>query len=443
MADGHAFDPLSPLVTLLAPGATRALPDFLIISPPKTGSTWLASNLRCHPCIFVPAIKEVKYFSSFYKSLDLNWYAGHFHEGVGRLKGEASPSYAILPLRMIRLVRALLPQVKLIFLMRDPVARAWSHARHNHRYREANFQNHTGHLEGVSDQLWRENFRHPWPYASGDYLGQIKRWLSVFPRQQMFIDLFERIETDPVGLLARILQFLGVRTDVDWSSFPTRETILPGPPKQLSDALKQDLRLLLRERTRTLRAFLQQEIGLSVEEEWAETLAGTSSFSRPSVAQGIDEIEDQALETLLGEMDYPNPRVMAHDFFGFDIILHRGRFLLVSHALGKLELQSLHQAVACERADIPLADSLEGAKNQVLQQVHRQLLRDFRQEQASLRAGHEESLKLLAGVRDSLLSRQDELESRLSEHHIFVTRLSESLPFRLRRWLAQLFTRRI
>ena len=66
-------------------------PDFLVISPPKTGSTWLADNLRRHPQLFVPAIKELKYFSSFFKALDLGWYLDQFSPAQGRLKGEASP----------------------------------------------------------------------------------------------------------------------------------------------------------------------------------------------------------------------------------------------------------------------------------------------------------------------------------------------------------------
>ena len=72
-------------------------PDFLVISPPKTASTWLADNLRCHPQIFVPAAKKVKYFSYYSKWLDLNWYLDQFSAAGGRVKGEVSPSYAILP----------------------------------------------------------------------------------------------------------------------------------------------------------------------------------------------------------------------------------------------------------------------------------------------------------------------------------------------------------
>ena len=68
---------------------TSHRPDFLVISPPKTGTTWLAANLRCHPQIFVPDIKEVKYFSSLLKWLDLEWYQSHFLAGSDRILGLA------------------------------------------------------------------------------------------------------------------------------------------------------------------------------------------------------------------------------------------------------------------------------------------------------------------------------------------------------------------
>ena len=164
-------------------------PDFLVISPPKTGSTWLADNFRHHPRLFVPAIKEVKYFSCFCNWLDLGWYLDHFRAAPGTIRGEASPSYSILPPDRIRLVRALLPDVKLIFLMRDPIARAWSHARHNFRYREARFADCQHDFDDVPESIWHEAFRHEWSLASGDYLGQLRRWREVFPREQFFVEI--------------------------------------------------------------------------------------------------------------------------------------------------------------------------------------------------------------------------------------------------------------
>ena len=44
---------------------------------------------------------------------------------------------------------------------------------------------------------WRTNFTHPWPLASGDYLGQLRRWLSVFPRERFFVGFYEDIAVRP------------------------------------------------------------------------------------------------------------------------------------------------------------------------------------------------------------------------------------------------------
>ena len=132
----------------------RLRPDFLILTPPKTGSHWLAANFSAHPEIFVPAVKEVKYFSSFHKWFDVSWYYDQFAPGLGKFKGEASPTYAFLPVERIQRIRDLMPAVKLIFLMREPMGRAWSHAKHNYRYREANFSNCTADFAAVSAEQW-------------------------------------------------------------------------------------------------------------------------------------------------------------------------------------------------------------------------------------------------------------------------------------------------
>ena len=78
---------------------------------------------------------------------------------------------------MIRQVHACFPHLKLVFLLREPCARAWSHARHMQQYREANFNDEP--IVEPTETDWRENFRHDWTAASGDYLGQLRRWLSV------------------------------------------------------------------------------------------------------------------------------------------------------------------------------------------------------------------------------------------------------------------------
>lgn len=306
----------------------RRRPDFLLISPPKTGSTWLADNLRHHPELFVPAIKEVKYFSCFGRWLDLNWYLDHFAEGEGRVKGEASPSYAILPPGRIRLVRDLLPDAKLIFLLREPIGRAWSHARHNHQYREVNFAGCADALQDVSDDSWRANFRHDWPLASGDYLGQLRHWISVFPRQRFYVDFYERIAGDPAGLLRDVFAFLGVRADVGLEAFPLTERILAGPPGRLRPALRADLHRLHHARTRQLAAFLREQFRLEVPAEWREVLAAEAG-------PGADfEALDFARVVRLEEAFPSAARGVLAGHRGYEVVCHQGQLFAVAQALG-------------------------------------------------------------------------------------------------------------
>jgi hypothetical protein len=464
MESSLSNDAVLPALSWLAPGMAACVPDFLVISAPKTGSTWLAANLRCHPEIFVPAIKEVKYFSSYHEYLDLKWYLGYFREGVGRLKGEASPSYAMLPLRTIRMIRSLMPRVKLIFLMRDPVARAWSHARHNYRYREANFRGYTGDIDSVSDATWGANFNHPWPLLAGDYLGQLRRWLAVFPREQLYVDFYERLSSDPVGLLRDIARFLGARVDVDWSAFPTRETILPGEPKPLPAGLRTELRLLLEARTRELAAFLREHFGLQVGDRWPETLGpelqgvngggGTALERLPADDSGAAVFarasDDTFLATLLQtEVDSAEPRLIEEGYLGHNLVFYRRRFLALPQTLGAIDRQRLNEIAAGARGTqgTLVGDSLDDIKEQVEQHI----LGELRAAQDVLAVKQQELTALrqeLATVRQTLETerreaqeRQEELAAQLAACEEFMARVRRSLPFRLRRAITSLFAR--
>jgi hypothetical protein len=324
-------------------------PDFLVISPPKTGSTWLADNLRLHPQVFIPVVKEVKYFSSYYRWLDINWYLDHFAPSSGRSKGEASPSYAILPAESIRLVRRLFPDLKLIFLMREPVARAWSHAKHNRRYREANFDARAADTP-VLDSDWRANFTHGWPLSSGDYLGQLRRWSSVFPLEQIYVGFYESIARDPAGLLRDIFAFLGLDPDLDLSAFPLRERIQVGPPGELSPCLGRFLHRLLHGRSAELAAFLEQRLGLRPPLEWRAILvpapAGSPDDSFADLFSFPGEFDDAALSHVLWqEAMFPLAhRILVEDYHGYRIDFYRGRLFAVAREAAFVNLEKAGEA---------------------------------------------------------------------------------------------------
>jgi hypothetical protein len=312
-------------------------PDFLVISPPKTGSTWLAHHLRRHPQLHVPAIKEVKYFSCFLRWLDLNWYLDHFAEGEGQVKGEASPSYAILPVERIRLIRRLMPDLKLIYLMREPIGRAWSHARHNHRHREVNLARCEAALDAVPEERWRENFTHDWPLASGDYLGQLRRWTSVFPREQLFVTFYERIASGPEALLRDLFAFLGVRPDVALDGNPLNERILEGPAARLSPSLEGALHRLFHDRTRELAGFLKDRFGLRPPPEWERVL-------RPAAGPGADfeALDFGRVVALEGAFPSAGRGVLA-GHRGYEVVCHQGRLYAFDQALGALRVGDLDE----------------------------------------------------------------------------------------------------
>ncbi|MCK5343962.1 MAG: sulfotransferase domain-containing protein, partial [Candidatus Heimdallarchaeota archaeon] len=253
----------------------ECLPDFMVVSPAKTGSTWLFSNLCCHPDIFIPDIKEVNYFCNNWRLYDINWYLKYFQKGIGLKKGDVSPTYAILPSYAIEVIRSLMPDLKIIFLMRDPIERAWSHARHNLKYHEANFRFNRATNKSVSDENFIRNFTHDWPFTSGDYLNSLQQWCSFFPKEQFYIGFYENIRKEPQKLLTQIFKFLGVGVvDVDLDHFPIKTVFLEGFKKEHSDNLRGYLRTIYKNRTEELVIFLRDKFALKVPDEWKNTLIG-------------------------------------------------------------------------------------------------------------------------------------------------------------------------
>jgi hypothetical protein len=369
-------------------------PDFLVISPPKTGSTWLAANLACHPEIFIPEVKEVRYFCSFLGWLNLDWYLQHFHESGSRLKGEATPSYCVLPCQTIRLIRSLRPQVKLIFLMREPVSRAWSHAKHSYRYRENNFVDYTGSFEAIPDSKWQEHFTHDWSIVSGDYLGQLRRWLSVFPKEQVFVSFYERIESDPQTLLRELFEFLGVSPEIDFGSFRLSEKIMEGQRGEIRPVLKRYLHTIFQSRTRQLAQLLKEKFDLDLPLKWneilnspAEPLLLTAHAPQGEAASTVPatgrwqcrgllsdpaavfarEFDDDYLSDLLGMEARSTPRVV-WQYRGYNIVFFLDQFFAVSQALGPLELDSITEPGLEElqaRGECAVAGSLVEVEEQV------------------------------------------------------------------------------
>jgi hypothetical protein len=227
------------------------LPDFLGIGAAKSGATWLYLNLVHHPQVeFAKRLingkiepegpryqKELRYFRSNAKFLmhSFRSYLRHF-EGVpdGVLKGEISPAYLRLELDRIRFLYSVMPELKVMLMARNPVDRAWSQAKMDL------VQRGTRRFGDITEQEWIDYVRRPAVIAHGDYKSCLDRYLTVFPREQVFIGLFDDVASSPVELFEGVLAFLGVPLCADYADYPLRKkvgagTSYPAPPRVLQE----------------------------------------------------------------------------------------------------------------------------------------------------------------------------------------------------------------
>ena len=210
-------------------------PDFLVIGAHRAGTTWLHRVLRKHPSLWLPPVKELHYFDQLgltrtwqdkkrwrraliagartmdpwilrYLLGQRNdvWYASLFQRArsAGYIVGEVTPAYATLETDVLRRIHRLNPSIKLIFIMREPVSRAWSAVNNGVRKGYA-----SGNLT-LSNALHRAHSKSF--LARSAYTETIARLESVFPKSQLHFCFFDYLKKEPGPFAARILAFLGV-----------------------------------------------------------------------------------------------------------------------------------------------------------------------------------------------------------------------------------------
>jgi hypothetical protein len=240
----------SPEKWLYATGLRSAraltLPEVLGIGAQKAGTTWLYQNLAAHPEVFVPPhVKEVHYFDLLFRR-KLADYAAVFADGAGRVKCDVTPSYGKLPPARIRFVRRVMPDARLVFLMRNPVERAWSQA-------VMDLATRTGRDPGsLDDDALRAHFRNPRIVENGLYTRILERWLAHFPEDRLFVGFYEDVCERPRELLGRLFDHIGVSRQVEWEAFPVDERVFAGPGPVLPEAHRAELQQIFGDEIRRL-----------------------------------------------------------------------------------------------------------------------------------------------------------------------------------------------
>ena len=227
------------------------MPNFLVIGAAKAGTTSLYRYLRSHPDIYLSPIKEPKYFAfpetrPFFVGPDSNrrnqdptiiWKLEEYRQLFdGRTyqaaAGEVSPQYIYCECSPGS-IRKLIPDAKLIAILRDPTDRAFSHFCHSRRDGREPLSNFAAALAAEDKRIaagWWFNFHYR---NRGYYAKQLKRYLELFPREQILVLLYDDMVSNCPALLRKICAFLGVDENFEFDT-TEHHNVTYGIPRSIS-----------------------------------------------------------------------------------------------------------------------------------------------------------------------------------------------------------------
>ncbi len=204
------------------------LPSFLIIGAQKSGTRALYRTLCQHPqVVYRPG--EVHFFDIFYDR-GVNWYKDQYpkSERLDAIRGDKSPYYLFHPLAPER-AHALIPNAKVIVILRNPIDRAYSQYWMNvRRGRETlSFQDaiqaEEERLQGEEDKILASGITSPssnhrrYSYLSrGIYIEQLISWLRYYPLEQMTIISYDDLRQDPQKVINELVLFLNLQSYDDF-----------------------------------------------------------------------------------------------------------------------------------------------------------------------------------------------------------------------------------
>ncbi len=195
------------------PAIEVSLPDFMVIGAPRCASTWCKASLALNRRLLI-AMGEPRYFSRNFAS-DAATYLnaivrqrgnykqfGH-QRAEGVRQGEKNPDYMALPPEQVWFIKQLMPHLKIIVLVRDPVEAAWSNLKFELPKKGRNPTETSVETVARTIEIWKKL----WSYSEG-----LPVWRGFF-EDVLTVD-FEDIGKDPRAEARRMFEFLGVADDV-------------------------------------------------------------------------------------------------------------------------------------------------------------------------------------------------------------------------------------
>lgn len=216
----------------------------------KCGTTWLYQWLRRHPQISFPQ-KEIHFWDS-QRSKGVQAYRDLFN---GRdHEGDITPAYGHLGIDVIRDIREHFPDLRLIYLVRNPMERAWSAAVMAMRRADLTF-------EDASDAWFIDHFKSRGSLARGDYETCIRNWRSIFA-DQLQVFFLDDIIAEPREILAQCFQHIGVVPDpahvfsADEMSVP----VFSGRSGGVRPSLREPLRSLYGDKIKAFERYIGRDL---------------------------------------------------------------------------------------------------------------------------------------------------------------------------------------
>jgi len=202
---------------------------FMVIGAQRAGSTWLFTCLagidlysrlqKSNPNLSREALEaeytsatkkgetstgniqnEINFWSNF-EPEKIAWYKSLFsHNDIG---GDISPTYALLDVSTIEKIHQHFPDLKIIFILRNPIERAWSQARMHIVHQKLNY-------DDLTDDWFIQEFTQDHSLKMGDYEQTIRTWVSVFPFEQFKLMLYDNLSHDPKAFLEEICAYINI-----------------------------------------------------------------------------------------------------------------------------------------------------------------------------------------------------------------------------------------
>ncbi|MGC1375507.1 MAG: sulfotransferase [Anaerolineales bacterium] len=216
----------------------EVLPNFIIVGAMKSGTSSLSQELQMHPNIFMPK-RELHFFNDdaayqkglgYYSSLFNGW-------GGQKAIGEKTPTYSYAPQVAERIAR-FDPKIKLVWIFREPVSRAYSHycffvsmGKENLSFEKALERDTLGRCKDFTMRYKDRSV----------YISQIKNYLNFFPMDQMLFLKLDDLHTNRVDTLAHVCGFLGVDASFNFPQLPQKENTTKMPKSILLQYLAYQL----------------------------------------------------------------------------------------------------------------------------------------------------------------------------------------------------------